>query len=126
MDEAHPSSLAADRTPYRAWLAILQRHHDHALRVIDPETRSSLGASRRPSSANECNGADGTAKRLLRLPCDWSFSPAEIAQFITGQPHARHRVDCAAAARLHAGAASQDTSEIVERGVAMTVSGASR
>jgi hypothetical protein len=110
-----PASLAADRTPYWAWLAILQRHHDHALGAFDHGDLLLPQRFAETVICGQCNGADGIAKRLLRLPFDWSFSPAEIAQFITAQPHARHRVDSAAAARLHAMAASEDTLEIVQR-----------
>ena len=35
----------------------------------------------------DCNSADGAAKRKLGLPSSWSFSPAEIAQFVTVEIH---------------------------------------
>jgi len=35
----------------------------------------------------DCNSADGAAKRKLRLPEWWSFSPIEIKQFVTCVPH---------------------------------------
>lgn len=96
-----PSSLAADRMPYWGWLAILHRHHDHSLNVpwIHPP-----GA--RPRFAEtvicgQCNGADGVAKRDLGLPAGWSFTPAEIGQFITPQPHGPHRLDLDIAAAIH-------------------------
>jgi len=30
----------------------------------------------------DCNSADGAAKRKLKLPSSWSFSPEEIGQFV--------------------------------------------
>ena len=111
-----PASHAADRTPYWAWLAILQRHHDHSLGAFDPGNPRMPRRFPETVICGQCNGADGSAKRLLGLPCGWSFSPAEIAQFVTAQPHAPHRIDCAAAACLSAkAAASKDASEIVDR-----------
>jgi hypothetical protein len=35
----------------------------------------------------DCNSADGTAKRKLGLPVDWSFSPFEIGQFVSVAPY---------------------------------------
>jgi hypothetical protein len=70
--------------PYK-WLAPIVEHHDH-------------GADRRRRVPRfpptlvcfDCNAADGRVKRMLALPSDFSFSPAELSTFITGHPH--HRV----------------------------------
>jgi hypothetical protein len=35
----------------------------------------------------DCNSADGAAKRKLRLPDSWSFSPCEIVQFVSTTAH---------------------------------------
>jgi hypothetical protein len=35
----------------------------------------------------DCNRADGEAKRELRLPTDWSYSPEELSLFVTAYPH---------------------------------------
>lgn len=35
----------------------------------------------------DCNSADGAVKRKWRLPKEWSFSPAELALFVTVPPH---------------------------------------
>lgn len=40
----------------------------------------------------DCNSADGIAKRKLKLPADWTFSPAEIARFVTVTPYSGHTV----------------------------------
>lgn len=40
-----------------------------------------------------CNAADGTAKRKLKLPADFSFSPHEIGEFVIAQPHGEHELN---------------------------------
>src|SRR5690606_14508551 len=35
----------------------------------------------------DCNSADGRAKRQLMLPESWSFSPDELARFVSVRPH---------------------------------------
>jgi hypothetical protein len=47
------------------------------------------GEGRFPTTliCGDCNSADGTAKRKLRLPRNWSFSPAEIATFVAVPVH---------------------------------------
>ena len=89
----------APNTPqqYMDWLAVLHTHHDHSVPLFE----------RRPRRFDEtvicdqCNVADGQAKRKLGLGDDFSFSPYEIAQFITATPHGRHKYDFAVARRLY-------------------------
>jgi hypothetical protein len=95
-----PSALQDPlRTPYMGWLAALHEHHDHSVdnfgfdesgRFLPP-----LGPPRFESVVicDHCNAADGTAKRQLGLPREWSFSPSEIGQFVTATPHAGHKLD---------------------------------
>lgn len=47
------------------------------------------GSGRFPTTTicGDCNSADGAAKRVLRLPQHWSFSPEEIGQFVTVAPY---------------------------------------
>lgn len=71
------------------WMAPLHKHHDHSV---------PLGGTlipRFPTTVvcDQCNAADGRAKRKLSLPRNFSFSPAEIRAFITAAPHAPHKVD---------------------------------
>ncbi len=64
------------------WLAPLHGHHDHR--------SDAAGATPRfPATVicSDCNNADGRAKRQLALPAYFSFSPAELHQFVTGYPH---------------------------------------
>lgn len=42
---------------------------------------------------DQCNVADGYAKKRLALPSVFSFSPAEISLFVKAEPHRPHRVD---------------------------------
>jgi hypothetical protein len=58
---------------------------------------------------DQCNAADGTAKKKLGRPANWSFSPAEIAQFVTATPHARHQLNLNIAAAIYAAHTSADT-----------------
>ena len=50
----------------------------------------------------DCNTADGTIKRIFKLPIDWSFSPEEIAQFVEPRPHSGYmRIDYNKAAKIY-------------------------
>jgi hypothetical protein len=66
-----------------AWLAPIIAHHDHGA--------TGLRAPRFPPTylCFDCNIAEGRAKRMLKLPPDFSFSPQELACFVTGYPHRR-------------------------------------
>jgi hypothetical protein len=80
-------------TPHRymGWAGGLHKHHDHGPRPVRfPETLM----------CEQCNSADGAAKRELRLPGDFSFSPSEISCFVIGTPHGWHLMNYLAAARL--------------------------
>lgn len=74
---------SSDGKIHRRWKGSLHRHHDHGgewngIEVI----------------CGDCNMADGLAKRCLSLPKDWSFSVAELREFVTCIPHgAIERVD---------------------------------
>lgn len=84
------------RTPmgqrFWGWMAGLHRHHDHG---VDYLQGLSSGHGRFPITTicDQCNSADGAAKRRLGLPDDFSFSPGEIRQFVTAVPHGKHRID---------------------------------
>jgi hypothetical protein len=58
------------------WMIALHRHHDHGQRW-----------HREVIICGGCNTADGTAKRELRLPDDWSFTAEEIGRFVTASPN---------------------------------------
>jgi hypothetical protein len=94
-----PHSLAADRTPYWDWLGVLHRHHDHGAEPYVLGVGSVPVTPRFPETimCDECNGADGRAKRQLGLPADWSFSPGEIERFVTATPHRTHVIDLSVA-----------------------------
>ena len=50
----------------------------------------------------DCNWADGTAKRILKLPESWSFSVEEIAQFVSLTPHSgKAKIDCRRALEIY-------------------------
>jgi hypothetical protein len=74
---------------FKAWVAVLHRHHDHS------QGYWSVNLGRFPETVicDQCNSADGTAKRKLGLPRNFSFAPEEIALFISASPHGRHKID---------------------------------
>ncbi|WP_454914455.1 hypothetical protein [Variovorax gossypii] len=57
----------------------LTHHHCHS--------ELQLPRFQRALICGDCNSADAAAKRKLGLPADWSFSPAELAQFVRVAPH---------------------------------------
>ena len=79
------------------WIAVLHTHHDHSVGLL--ERRSPR--FQEMVICHQCNVADGQAKRKLGLPSDFSFSPFEIAAFITATPHGRHKYDFDVARRLY-------------------------
>lgn len=70
------------------WVAIINTHHDHAGDYPGCTPRFP-----RTILCNQCNAADGAAKRLLQLPQNFSFSPEEIGQIVNAAPHAAHKLD---------------------------------
>lgn len=77
---------------YEGWACGLAKHHDHGPRPGRfPETLM----------CEQCNIADGTAKRELRLPDDFSFSPLEISCFISATPHGWHLINYVVAKYLY-------------------------
>lgn len=78
------------------WMAPLHKHHDHSV---------PLGGTRLPRFpttvvCDQCNAADGHAKRKLALPREFSFSPLEIGASVTAAPHSPHMVNYAIARRI--------------------------
>lgn len=74
---------------FMGWVAALHKHHDHSIDFNEsaqarfPETLIS----------GQCNGAEGTAKRKLKLPGNFSFSPQEMHSFIKATPHSKHEIN---------------------------------
>lgn len=87
------------RSPNRfeGWMAVLHDHHDHSAPYF------STARPRFPTTTicDQCNAADASAKRSLKLPDDFSFAPHEIAQFVTAAPHAKHSIDLSIAQALY-------------------------
>lgn len=81
-------------SPHRrmGWAAGLHEHHDHG---------GGSGRFPRTIVCEQCNSADAAAKRELKLPKLFSFSPAEIRQFVFATPHGWHLIDYAAAQRIY-------------------------
>ncbi|MBS3799097.1 hypothetical protein [Pseudoalteromonas sp. BDTF-M6] len=70
------------------WVAPLHRHHDHSAPYMSNQGRFPMTAI-----CDQCNSSDGAAKRKLRLPKDFSFSPQEIGCFVNATPHGKHEID---------------------------------
>ncbi len=83
-------------TRHEGWAVGLHTHHDHG-RDVRPR-QIGLGAIRRISSfepvviCEQCNSADGTAKKRLCLPANFTFSPSEIREFVYATPHGKHLI----------------------------------
>lgn len=70
------------------WFAAVHQHHDHGQPWGAPAARFQPTVL-----CDQCNVAEATAKRVLRLEPAFSFSPAEIAQFVRAVAHGRHTLD---------------------------------
>lgn len=70
------------------WMAGLHKHHDHS---VEPWSRQ---VPRFPQTivCDQCNAADGAAKRKLKLPARFSYSPLELSWFIVARPHSKHEI----------------------------------
>lgn len=79
------------------WLAPIQEHHDHRSDggLYSPRFLPEL-------ICGDCNSADGRVKKCLGLPSEFSFSPAELSQFITGYPHGGVKTDLKMARKVYA------------------------
>lgn len=84
-------TLRFPNTPdaFMDWVAALHKHHDHSNDYMN------LGEPRFPETliCGQCNSADGTVKRKLKLPKKFSFSPQEMRMFIEATPHAKHKIN---------------------------------
>jgi hypothetical protein len=74
------------------WTALLHAHHDHAAPAWEH-----AGRFEHTVICDQCNAADGQAKRQLVLPKAFTFSPVEIRQFVAARAHGSHglRLDVA-------------------------------
>lgn len=73
---------------FMGWVAALHRHHDHS-----GDLPGSVARFPRTVICDQCNSADGAAKRHLKLPQKFSFSPNEIGLFVSATPHGRHTIN---------------------------------
>ena len=67
---------------HQGWAVGIHRHHDHGTPPRFPVT----------PVCEQCNAADGHAKKSLSLPRAWSFSPDDISRFVIAIPHGWHLV----------------------------------
>lgn len=71
------------------WVAALHKHHDHSIGFLENGVRRFSETI----ICGQCNAADGAAKRKLKLPANFSFSPQEMRTFIQAAPHDKHVID---------------------------------
>jgi hypothetical protein len=89
--------------PFNGWMAGLHTHHDHGANVSEGDYgfyRPELARFDATIICDQCNSADGRAKRQLQLPAAFSFSPEEIRAFVIAAPHVSHRLRLDVALRL--------------------------
>ena len=67
---------------YMGFIAPLHKHHDHSEHKRFNEI----------IICDQCNSADGIAKKYLKIQSQFSFSPREISQFIIATPHNKHKI----------------------------------
>jgi hypothetical protein len=94
----HPEWLLARHELHRN----LRHHRLQPLRAVPHHDHGADGGQRAQRFAPTlicfyCNIAEGRAKRMLKLPKDFSFSPVELSMFIVGYPHRRITEDLEAA-----------------------------
>src|SRR3954465_3037499 len=106
-----------------AMMGELHAHHDHMREYVDRRfheisaERGEIVADVRATEfikravpfacafdetiiCSDCNAADGRAKRLVGAHPDFSFAPAEIAQFVIVEPNREHAIDASRARAL--------------------------
>lgn len=81
---------------FMGWVAPLHTHHDHAR-----DYEGGIERFRPTVVCDQCNAADGRAKRQLKLPPDFSFAPEELARFVTGTPHSKHAINLELAREIY-------------------------
>jgi len=85
------------REPFWGWMAGLHKHHDHSQGYVDIAS----GRFDAAVMCDQCNSADGLAKRRLGLPLEFSFAPSEIRQFVTAEAHNRHQINLERASLIY-------------------------
>jgi hypothetical protein len=73
---------------FMGWVAPLHKHHDHSAPYMSTNGRFPMTII-----CDQCNSSDGTAKRKLKLPKNFSFSPEQIGCFVKATPHGKHKID---------------------------------
>lgn len=82
---------------FEDWMAGLHKHHDHSVELYGQE----VPRFEQTIICDQCNSADGTAKRKLKLPVNFSFSPHEISSFVIASPHGKHQINYQAAQLIY-------------------------
>lgn len=89
---------------HEGWAGGYHSHHDHGadgLLGSPPKALRVPPRFERIVICEQCNTADGTAKKKLGLPPQFSFSPSEIRTFVRSTAHGFHDVDYEMAHRIY-------------------------
>lgn len=89
---------------FEGWVGGYHKHHDHSVDDFRYGRTSTPMLSRFETTiiCEQCNSADGMAKRKLGLRKDFSFAPCEIRRFVTAKAHGFHHVDYEVALAIYA------------------------
>lgn len=92
------------RFPHRpdafyGWVGGYHKHHDHSGDHL--QFNGPYGRFPATVVCEQCNSADSAAKRKLKLPAWFSFSPAEIRAFVSATPHGKHLIDYVIARQIY-------------------------
>lgn len=102
------------RKPNRhpGWAGGYHVHHDHAGDTQVHTGRPSRFPPRfKPTViCEQCNSADATAKKTLKLTGNFSFSPWEITQFVVAWQHGKHLIDYQKALAIYTALPSETSS----------------
>ncbi|VVE56675.1 hypothetical protein PAQ31011_05129 [Pandoraea aquatica] len=90
-------------TKFLGWAGGYHRHHDHAGDRRGGRLLWNSPYARFPETVlcEQCNAADATVKRVLKLPKEFSYSPEEIRAFVEPVPHGWHIINYQQAARIY-------------------------
>jgi hypothetical protein len=90
---------------HEGWAAGVHEHHDHGAEATWVAGRLLYGGQPQrflPTVVCEqCNSADASAKKKLKLPSSFSFSPVEIGRFVVATPHGWHLINYGIAQQIY-------------------------
>ncbi|MGR9587070.1 hypothetical protein [Pandoraea sputorum] len=86
---------------FMGWAGGYHQHHDHAGDREGYFSNSPDARFPKTIMCEQCNAADATVKRTLKLPKAFSYSPEEIRAFVESVPHGKHVINYPRAAQIY-------------------------